>query len=163
MKIHPYYDRSDLVRVTTDTVEGNLMRGMLLVLVVLIFFLGSVRAAVITALTIPLALLFAFIFLHARGDAANLLSIGAIDFGIIIDGTIVMVENIYRELGAAPRPRITICTSHPRRRTRRRSPHLLLRRRHHRRISSHLRAQPAPPGNSSTPWPTPWPSLCSAR
>ena len=66
----------------------------------LIFFLGSVRAALITALTVPLALLFAFVFLHARGDAANLLSIGAIDFGIIIDGTIVMVENIYRELGA---------------------------------------------------------------
>ncbi len=100
VKVHPYYDRSDLVRVTTDTVEGNLMRGMLLVLVVLIFFLGSVRAALITALTVPLALLFAFIFLHARGDAANLLSIGAIDFGIIVDGTIVMVENIYRELGA---------------------------------------------------------------
>jgi heavy metal efflux system protein len=99
VKIRPFYDRSDLVRVTTDTVEGNLLRGMILVLVVLIFFLGSMRAALITALTIPLALLFAFVFLHARGDAANLLSIGAIDFGIIIDGTIVMVENIYRELG----------------------------------------------------------------
>ena len=100
VKVHPYYDRSDLVRITTDTVESNLMRGMLLVLIVLIFFLGSVRAALITALTVPLALLFAFVFLHARGDAANLLSIGAIDFGIIIDGTIVMVENIHRELGA---------------------------------------------------------------
>jgi cobalt-zinc-cadmium resistance protein CzcA len=72
---------------------------MALVVIVLIFFLMNVRAAVITALTIPLALLFAFIFLHATGEAANLLSIGAIDFGIIIDGTIVMVENIYRELG----------------------------------------------------------------
>jgi heavy metal efflux system protein len=99
VKVRPYYDRSDLVRVTTDTVENNLLRGMALVLIVLIFFLVSVRAAVITALTIPLALLFAFIFLHATGEAANLLSIGAIDFGIIIDGTIVMVENIYRELG----------------------------------------------------------------
>jgi heavy metal efflux system protein len=99
VKVRPFYDRSDLVRVTTDTVEGNLLRGMVLVLVVLLFFLVSVRAAVITALTIPLALLFAFIFLHATGEAANLLSIGAIDFGIIIDGTIVMVENIYRELG----------------------------------------------------------------
>ncbi len=99
VKIRPYYDRSDLVRVTTDTVEANLLRGMILVVVVLIFFLGSVRAALISALTIPLALMFAFIFLKARGDAANLLSIGAIDFGIIIDGTIVMVENIYRELG----------------------------------------------------------------
>src|SRR5579864_7267067 len=100
VKIRPFYDRSDLVRVTTDTVEGNLLRGMLLVLIILIFFLGSMRAALITALTVPLALMFAFVFLHARGDAANLLSIGAIDFGIIIDGTIVMVENIYRELGA---------------------------------------------------------------
>ncbi len=99
VKVRPYYDRSDLVRVTTDTVEGNLLRGMILVLIVLIFFLVSFRAAVITALTIPLALLFAFIFLHWTGEAANLLSIGAIDFGIIIDGTIVMVENIYRELG----------------------------------------------------------------
>ncbi len=98
VRIRPYYDRSDLVRVTTDTVEGNLLRGMILVLIVLIFFLVSLRAAVITALTIPLALLFAFIFLHLTGEAANLLSIGAIDFGIIIDGTIVMVENIYREL-----------------------------------------------------------------
>lgn len=98
VKVRPYYDRSDLVRVTTDTVERNLLRGMGLVLIVLVFFLVSFRAAVITALTIPLALLFAFIFLHAKGEAANLLSIGAIDFGIIIDGTIVMVENIYREL-----------------------------------------------------------------
>ena len=98
VRVRPYYDRSDLVRVTTDTVERNLLRGMVLVLIVLVFFLVSFRAAIITALTIPLALLFAFIFLHARGEAANLLSIGAIDFGIIIDGTIVMVENIYREL-----------------------------------------------------------------
>jgi cobalt-zinc-cadmium resistance protein CzcA len=99
VKVRPYYDRSDLVRVTTGTVEGNLLRGMVLVFIVLIFFLVSFRAAVITTLTIPLALLFAFIFLHWTGEAANLLSIGAIDFGIIIDGTIVMVENIYRELG----------------------------------------------------------------
>jgi cobalt-zinc-cadmium resistance protein CzcA len=98
VRIHPFYDRSDLVRITTDTVEGNLLRGMILVLLVLIFFLVNIRAAIITALTIPLALFFAFIFLHATGEAANLLSIGAIDFGIIIDGTIVMVENIYREL-----------------------------------------------------------------
>src|ERR1700723_249121 len=98
VKIHPYYDRSDLVRVTTGTVEHNLLSGMILVFLVLLFFLVSFRAAVIAALTIPLALLFAFIFLHATGEAANLLSIGAIDFGILIDGTIVMVENIYREL-----------------------------------------------------------------
>jgi cobalt-zinc-cadmium resistance protein CzcA len=99
VKVRPYYDRSDLVKLTTDTVENNLLRGMVLVLIVLVFFLVSFRAALITALTIPLALLFSFIILHARNISANLLSIGAIDFGIIIDGTVVMVENIYRELG----------------------------------------------------------------
>ena len=99
VKVRPFYDRSDLVRLTTDTVEANLLRGMILVFVVLLFFLVSTRAAVIVALTIPLSLLFAFIFLHAHNIDANLLSIGAIDFGIIIDGTVVMMENIYRELG----------------------------------------------------------------
>jgi cobalt-zinc-cadmium resistance protein CzcA len=99
VKVLPYYDRSDLVSLTINTVEKNMLVGMTLVLIVLIFFLVNVRAAVIVALTIPVALLFSFIFLHARGVAANLLSIGAIDFGIIIDGTLVMVENIYRELG----------------------------------------------------------------
>ncbi len=99
VKVVPFYDRTDLVHLTTKTVEGNLLRGMVLVLIVLIFFLVSVRAAVITALTIPLALLFSFTLLHLKGVSANLLSIGAIDFGIIIDGTVVMIENIYRELG----------------------------------------------------------------
>ena len=100
VKVRPYYDRSDLVRLTTDTVEGNLLRGMVLVLIVLVFFLVSLRAALITAFTIPVSLLFSFILLHAHNIPANLLSIGAIDFGIIIDGTVVMVENIYRELAA---------------------------------------------------------------
>src|SRR5690349_120513 len=98
VKIHPFYDRSELVDLTTETVEANLLRGMVLVLLVLIFFLVSIRAAIIVALTIPLSLLFAFIVLHAHDVAANLLSIGAIDFGIVIDGTVVMMENIYREL-----------------------------------------------------------------
>ena len=103
------------MKLTTDTVEGNLLRGMVLVLIVLIFFLVSVRAAIIVALTIPLALLFAFIVLHAHDGAANLLSIGAIDFGIIIDGTVVMVENIYRELALRHRPELQPARSHPRR------------------------------------------------
>ena len=98
VQVVPFYDRSELVQLTIDTVEANLLRGMVLVLIVLIFFLVSLRAAVIVALTIPLALLFSFVILHARGVSANLLSIGAIDFGIIIDGTVVMMENIYREL-----------------------------------------------------------------
>ncbi|HEV2486765.1 MAG TPA: CusA/CzcA family heavy metal efflux RND transporter [Terracidiphilus sp.] len=100
VKVRPYYDRSDLVELTINTVEHNMLFGMALVLLVLMAFLVSMRAAVIVALTIPLSLLFSFIFLHARGIPANLLSIGAIDFGILIDGTLVMVENIYRELGA---------------------------------------------------------------
>jgi cobalt-zinc-cadmium resistance protein CzcA len=99
VKVKPYYDRSDLVQLTIDTVEHNMLVGMALVLIVLMAFLVSVRAAVIVALTIPVSLLFAFIFLHARGVAANLLSIGAIDFGILIDGTLVMVENVFRVLG----------------------------------------------------------------
>ena len=98
VKVRPFYDRSELVKLTTDTVETNLVRGMILVVLVLLFFLFSVRAAVIVSLTIPLSLLFAFIVLHAHDVSANLLSIGAIDFGIVIDGTVVMVENIYREL-----------------------------------------------------------------
>lgn len=100
IKVLPYYDRSDLVQLTIDTVEHNMLLGMALVLLVLMAFLVSIRAAVIVALTIPLSLLFSFIFLHAQGIPANLLSIGAIDFGILIDGTLVMAENIFRELGA---------------------------------------------------------------
>jgi cobalt-zinc-cadmium resistance protein CzcA len=99
IKVLPYYDRSDLVQLTIDTVEHNMLFGMTLVLLVLMAFLVSIRAAVIVALTIPLSLLFSFIFLHAQGIPANLLSIGAIDFGILIDGTLVMAENIFRELG----------------------------------------------------------------
>jgi cobalt-zinc-cadmium resistance protein CzcA len=99
VKVRPYYDRSDLVDLTITTVEHNMLLGMALVLLVLMGFLVNMRAAVIVALTIPLSLLFSFIFLHAQGIPANLLSIGAIDFGILIDGTLVMVENIFRELG----------------------------------------------------------------
>jgi cobalt-zinc-cadmium resistance protein CzcA len=99
IKVLPYYDRSDLVQLTINTVEHNMLLGMALVLLVLMAFLVSIRAAVIVALTIPLSLLFSFIFLHAQGIPANLLSIGAIDFGILIDGTLVMAENIFRVLG----------------------------------------------------------------
>jgi len=98
VKIVPYYDRSGLVEETTRTVEGNLLRGMVLVLIILGLFLFSVRTALIVAATIPFALLFSFICLDWRHIPANLLSIGAIDFGIIVDGAVVMVENIFREL-----------------------------------------------------------------
>jgi len=100
IKIVPFYDRSALVEETTRTVEGNLLRGMVLVLIILGLFLFSVRTALIVAATIPFALLFSFICLDWRHIPANLLSIGAIDFGIIVDGAVVMVENIFRELAA---------------------------------------------------------------
>jgi heavy metal efflux system protein len=98
VKILPFYDRSDLVTLTTQTVEGNLLRGMFLVVVVLIFFLYDIKAGLIVAVTIPLALLFAFVCLDVQGASANLLSIGAIDFGILVDAAVVMVENIFRQI-----------------------------------------------------------------
>jgi len=98
VKIEPYYDRHHLIEETTRTVERNLLRGMALVLVILGLFLFNVRTALIVAVTIPFALLFSFICLDWRHIPANLLSIGAIDFGIIVDGAVVMVENIFREL-----------------------------------------------------------------
>ncbi len=100
VKVVPYYDRQSLIAETTKTVEDNLMRGMLLVLVILGVFLFSIRTALIVAITIPFSLMFAFICLDWRHIPANLLSIGAIDFGIIVDGAVVMVENIFRELSA---------------------------------------------------------------
>jgi heavy metal efflux system protein len=100
VKVVPFYDRQSLIEETTKTVEDNLLRGMLLVLVILGIFLFSVRTALIVAVTIPFALLFSFICLDWRHIPANLLSIGAIDFGIIVDGAVVMVENIFRELAA---------------------------------------------------------------
>src|SRR5262249_20342155 len=98
VKVRPYYDRTDLVGLTTRTVEDNLLRGIVLVVVVLIFFLYDVRSGLIVAATIPLSLLFAFICLDLKHIPANLLSIGAIDFGILVDGAVVMVENIHRQL-----------------------------------------------------------------
>ena len=100
VKIVPFYDRSDLIALTTQVVERNLLRGMLLVVVVLIFFLYDIRAGLIVATTIPLALLFAFICLDLQKASANLLSIGAVDFGILVDGAIFMVENIFRQVAA---------------------------------------------------------------
>ncbi len=98
VKIHPYYDRRDLIALTTRTVEHNLLLGMILVVVVLIFFLYDVRSGLIVAATIPLCLFFAFVCLDLKHVPANLLSIGAIDFGILVDGAVVMVENIFRQL-----------------------------------------------------------------
>jgi len=98
VKVVPFYDRSDLIALTTKIVEDNLLRGMLLVVVILIFFLYDFRAGLIVATTIPLALLFAFICLDVQNASANLLSIGAVDFGILVDAAVVMVENIFRQI-----------------------------------------------------------------
>jgi cobalt-zinc-cadmium resistance protein CzcA len=98
VKIVPYLDRDDLVHYTTHTVMHNLTEGMILVVVILFIFLGNVRAAVIVALTIPFSLLFAAICLNLRHISANLLSLGALDFGMVVDGAVVMVENIVRHL-----------------------------------------------------------------
>ena len=98
VRVRPFYDRRDLVRLTTRTVADNLVRGIILVIAVLVFFLFDVRSALIVAVTIPLSLLFAFICLDLRHIPANLLSIGAIDFGILVDGAVVMIENIHRSL-----------------------------------------------------------------
>ncbi len=98
VKIRPFYDRRELIELTTRTVEDNLLRGMLLVVVVLVFFLFDLRSGLIVAVTIPLSLLFAFICLDLKHVPANLLSIGAIDFGILVDASVVMVENVFRRM-----------------------------------------------------------------
>lgn len=98
VKIHPYYDQTDLVDKTISTVRTNLLEGGLLVIAVLVFFLGDARGAFIVALTIPLSMLFAFIGMEWLGLSANLMSLGAIDFGMIVDGSVVMVENFERRL-----------------------------------------------------------------
>jgi cobalt-zinc-cadmium resistance protein CzcA len=102
-KIVPYYDRINLVHVTLRTVLDNLTVGMALVFLVLLFFLGNLRAAIIAAINIPLALCGAFALMYFGRTPANLISLGAIDFGIIIDSTVIVMENIHRNLtGAAP-------------------------------------------------------------
>lgn len=100
MELEPYYDRSQLISLTTHTVLENLLAGMVLVTLVLLAFLGSARAALVTAVNIPLALLVAFIGMVASGTPANLISLGAVDFGIVVDSTVIVVENLFRHLGS---------------------------------------------------------------
>jgi heavy metal efflux system protein len=103
VKIVPYLDRDDLVHYTTHTVLHNLGEGMILVVIVLFLFLGNVRGALIVSFTIPFALLFASICLDLRHISANLLSLGALDFGMVVDGAVVMIENIVRHLNRPER------------------------------------------------------------
>jgi cobalt-zinc-cadmium resistance protein CzcA len=103
VSIAPIYDRTELVQNTLRTVSRTLAEGLLIVISVLFLFLGSVRGAILTALTIPLSLLFAFVCMHFTGIPANLLSLGALDFGIIVDGTVIMVEHILHTLAVKRR------------------------------------------------------------
>jgi heavy metal efflux system protein len=96
--IEKIYDRSDLIAVTTHTVLHNMLEGMLLIFVIQWLFLGNLRSAIIVAVTIPFALFFAILILTIRGESANLLSVGAIDFGLVVDATVIMVESIYRHI-----------------------------------------------------------------
>ena len=107
VKIVPFLDRSDLLHYTTHTVLHNLTEGILLVVIILFLFLGNVRGAFIVALTMPFALLFAAICLNLRGTPANLLSLGALDFGMVVDGSVVIVENIVRHLSQRRREGFT--------------------------------------------------------
>jgi len=102
VRIERIYDRSDLINVTTRTVLHNMIFGIVLIFFVQWLFLGNLRSAVIVATTIPFALFFAITMLVLRGESANLLSVGAIDFGLIVDATVIMVENIFRHLAEAP-------------------------------------------------------------
>ena len=105
VRIVPYLDRDDLVHYTTRTVLHNLAEGMILVVIILFIFLGNARGAIIVSLTIPFSLLFASICLEGRHISANLLSLGALDFGMVVDGAVVMIENIVRHLKQEEIPR----------------------------------------------------------
>jgi len=108
IKLVPYYDRSSLVGVTTHTVLHNLIFGCLLVFIIQWLFLGDLRSAIIVSANIPFALFFAIIILVLQGEDANLLSLGAVDFGIIVDSAVIMMENIYRNFQSTPEHRRTL-------------------------------------------------------
>ncbi len=137
MKIVPFLDRSVLVSYTVETVEHNLTEGVILVSIILFLFLGNIRGAIIVALTIPFALLFASICLDLSHIPANLLSLGALDFGMVVDGSVVMIENIVRHLAhnddtRTPPMKIRDAAHEVQR------PGLLRARHHHRFLPAHL-------------------------
>src|SRR5215472_17501466 len=101
VRLDPFYDRTDLVGITLRTVGRNLLEGALLVTLVLFVFLLDLRAALVVATLIPLSLLTSFIYLHLRGMSANLLSMGAVDFGVIVDGGVVIIEAILARMALA--------------------------------------------------------------
>jgi cobalt-zinc-cadmium resistance protein CzcA len=132
----PFLDRSDLVHLTTHTVLHNLTEGIVLVSVILLIFLGNIRGALIVTLTIPFALLFASICLQSSGIPANLLSLGALDFGMIVEGAVVMIENIVRLLSHGDRIRRSRQRKDPAGGARSPAPRVLFHRHHHHRVSA---------------------------
>ena len=165
VKIVPFIDRSDLVHFTTHTVLHNLSEGIILVVLILFLFLGNVRGALIVALTIPFSLLFASTCLKLKGIPANLLSLGALDFGMVVDGTVVMVENIIRNLGRHDDRKVDAeaSGSSPRPCMRSRGPGLLRDQDHHHGLHSDLHPPGVWKGACSSRWLGPWRSRCWVR
>ena len=138
VKLVPFIDRSDLLHFTTHTVLHNLTEGIILVVIILFLFLGNVRGAIIVALTIPFSLLFASICLDLKHIPANLLSLGALDFGMVVDGAVVMVENIVRHLVIARIETTNADRADSRSRARSATAGFLCHRHHHHRLFAHL-------------------------
>ena len=173
VRIERIYDRSVLVDITTHTVLHNMVMGVLLIFAIQWLFLGDLRSALIVSATIPFALLFAVTILVLSGESANLLSMGAIDFGIIVDATVIMVENIYRHLAEASAGHRPALRGRHRAASRARSPRSITRRARSRRRSSSrppsssrasCRCSPcrASRATSSDRWPRPTPTRCRA-
>ncbi|MBK7863302.1 MAG: efflux RND transporter permease subunit [Archangiaceae bacterium] len=110
-RIEPFYDRAELVNRTIGTVGKNLLEGALLVMLVLVLLLGDLRAGLVVAVTIPLSLLFAVVVMNAAGLSGNLMSLGAIDFGLLVDGAVIIVENAARRLSERQRGRAALLTA----------------------------------------------------
>jgi Cu/Ag efflux pump CusA len=141
VSIQRIYDRSDLINITTHTVLHNMVAGIVLIFLLQWAFLGNLRSAIIVATTIPFALSFAIGFMVLRGESANLLSVGAIDFGLVVDATVIMVENIFRHLAEARPERVSRPDGHRVARGRRgQSIDLLRRGDHHRGLRAAVHA-----------------------
>ena len=111
VRVVPFYDRSSLIALTTHTVLHNLIFGCLLVFLIQWIFLGNLRSAIIVGLNIPFALFFATILLVFMGESANLLSVGAVDFGIIVDSAVILVENVFRNFQRTQRKSRRLCSN----------------------------------------------------
>ncbi len=153
----PITTARELIAVTTETVRENLLVGMVLVTMILLMFLSNVRSALIVAINIPLALLFAFAVLYLRGKSANLLSIGAVDFGIIVDSSVIMVENIYRHFSSGE-SRAAAQGAHPDRHAGKWKRACSSPRPSWSARSCRCSPCKGPKARSSAPWPTPTPS-----